>query len=448
MKQKIHSNSNTGGHLAWWQLSLLGVGCTTGTGFFLGTSIGIRESGYSIIVTLFLAAIATYLVFDSLARLIAQESLDGSYRAYAKKGFGHWAGFMIGWIYWSSEMMILGSTLTALGLFSQFWFPNAPLWMLASIFAVLGILIVLAGGKSFEKAENVFAVIKIAAIFMFIVLSILTWTGVIDIQKPVLHYPTENSRFFTHGARGLWAGFIFSFYAFAGIEVVGLMATNLKDPKEAPKSGKTMIFILSGLYFLSIILALLLVPLNEFSTDESPFLTALKHYDFPILVHLFNGALIIAGFSTVAASLYCVTMMVVNLAAEGDAPKLFRRKKDAPTEKLPLTAMGLTLVGVSCSICAAVFLPKNMYEYITTAGSLMLMYTWLFILATAWKLLKPKVSQKFKMLLAGLFILIAAAGCLLEKTSRTGFFFSLLVLILVSASAFILHKWKWQKAES
>ncbi len=36
--------------LKWWQLSLIGVGCTIGTGFFLGSSVGIKIGGPAIII--------------------------------------------------------------------------------------------------------------------------------------------------------------------------------------------------------------------------------------------------------------------------------------------------------------------------------------------------------------------------------------------------------------
>lgn len=36
------SKGNEKGNLKWWQLSLVGVGCTIGTGFFLGSAIGIE----------------------------------------------------------------------------------------------------------------------------------------------------------------------------------------------------------------------------------------------------------------------------------------------------------------------------------------------------------------------------------------------------------------------
>ncbi|MFP3490404.1 amino acid permease, partial [Staphylococcus sp. SIMBA_130] len=82
--------------------------------------------------------------------------------------FGPWAGFSNGWVYWSSEMLIMGSQLTALALFAQFWFPSTPLWLNASVFASLGLLIIFIGVQLVEKMENVFGIMKIAAIVMFL----------------------------------------------------------------------------------------------------------------------------------------------------------------------------------------------------------------------------------------------------------------------------------------
>jgi hypothetical protein len=36
------------GDMQWWQLSLVGVGCTIGTGYFLGSTIGIKTEDTSI----------------------------------------------------------------------------------------------------------------------------------------------------------------------------------------------------------------------------------------------------------------------------------------------------------------------------------------------------------------------------------------------------------------
>lgn len=53
------------GDLKWWQLSMIGVGCTIGTGFFLGSSIAIKKSGFSVFATFFLLPLALFLFFSS-----------------------------------------------------------------------------------------------------------------------------------------------------------------------------------------------------------------------------------------------------------------------------------------------------------------------------------------------------------------------------------------------
>lgn len=95
---------------------------------------------------------------------------------------------------------------------------------------------------------------------MFIVLAVLVITGVIG-KDDHMHTPDGMSDIFSNGVMGLWTGLIYVFFAFAGIEVMGLMAAELKDPKEAPKAGKVMLTTVATLYTISIAMALLLAPL-------------------------------------------------------------------------------------------------------------------------------------------------------------------------------------------
>lgn len=116
--------------LKWWQLSILGTGFIIGTGFFLGSNIAIKAAGPAVLVTFLLAAIGTYIVYDVLSRMTADDPQSGSFSYYSKKAFGNWAGFASGWVYWSSEMLIMGSQLTGISIFTKFWFPEVPIWIL------------------------------------------------------------------------------------------------------------------------------------------------------------------------------------------------------------------------------------------------------------------------------------------------------------------------------
>lgn len=424
--------------LTWWQMSFIGVGCIIGTGYFLGSSITIEKAGYLVLIAYSLAAIGTWIVYEALAKLTAEHPEKGSFRTYAKHAFGPWAGFSNGWVYWSSEMLIMGSQLTALALFAQFWFPKAPLWLTASVFASLGLLVILIGVQLVEMMENAFGVMKIAAIVMFLAIGAAALLGWLDPEKGQVGMEMTAKDFFSGSAMGLWVALVYAFYAFGGIEVMGLMANELKDPKNAPKAGKIMLFVLTLLYITSFFIVLKLIPIKQIDPNESPFLTALTQFDLSWIPHVFNAILIIAGFSTMVASLYAVTTMLVTLAEEKDAPALFAKKR----RKIPLPAFSLTTFVVLLSIGVALLLPENIFEYLTTAAGLMLLYNWMFILFSYRKLTKTTFKDHLKISIGIVLIGTAISGTLFDRISRAGFLVSLCFLLLIAGATFLKLKRK------
>ncbi|TCT20942.1 amino acid/polyamine/organocation transporter (APC superfamily) [Melghiribacillus thermohalophilus] len=428
-------------NMKWWQLSLFGVGCTIGTGFFLGSSIGIQMTGPSVIISFIAAGLATYLVYDALSAMMAVHPEKGSFREYAKKAFGHWAGFSVGWVYCSSELLIMGSQLTALSIFSRFWFPQIPLWIFAVCYGALGIVVLLAGAKKLSDLENLFAVLKVAAIVMFIIIAIYFVFAEIS-RMGALHIPVSPQDFFPEGVSGLWTSLIFAFYAFGGIEVMGLMAAELRKPEEAPKAGRVMLGLLVIIYGMSISLALILVQWNQFSSEESPFVTVLEQFHLTFFSHLFNAVFIIAGFSTMVAALYGVTMILTTLAEDGDAPSMFARK-----ERLSVSVPSLILliVALGASIIMALLLPENIYEYVTTGAGLMLIYNWLFILQSSRRLTKPDTAGQVKIQMGMVLVLLAVSGAAVSESSRPGFLISLGFVAVIGMVSFFQSKIRSEK---
>ncbi|WP_411748209.1 amino acid permease [Psychrobacillus psychrotolerans] len=444
MSKKPVSTNKEDGHLAWWQLSLIGVGCIIGTGFFLASSIAIQMTGPSVILAFTMAACATYIVFEALAKMSANDPQKGSFRTYAKKAYGRWAGFSSGWVYWCSEILIIGSQLTAISLLTKLWFPKVALWIFALIYAICGLLVLFIGAKAFGKLESVFAVMKIAAIFMFIIIAVLALTGVID-GNPKDNIPSTLEGFFPKGILGFWSALLFAFYAHGGIEVMGVMAIHLKKKEDAPKSGKVMLGLLGIIYVTSLILALLLMPYTKFKDDKSPFVTALSGFNLDFFPHVFTAAIIIAGFSTMSASLFSVTTILTTLSEEGDAPAIFS-KQTKKKFKTPLPAIALTSVGLILSIVTSLLLPDKVYQYITTAAALMLLYNWLFILAMYHRLVDTTKADKVKRVIGIILVSAAVSGALFHSTSRPGFFISLIFLSIIAIIVLFLRK-KWKKEE-
>src|SRR5690606_24148672 len=128
------------------------------------------------------------------------------------------------------EILIMGSQMAALSLFTRLWFPGVPMWVFASVYAVLGLFIIILGTKGFERAEHLFAVVKLAAIIAFLGLAgsaLLGWLG------GGKHAPSWPVPLFPTGAIGGWSSLIYAFYAFGGIEVMGMLAIRLKNPERS-----------------------------------------------------------------------------------------------------------------------------------------------------------------------------------------------------------------------
>ncbi|MBP2240375.1 L-asparagine transporter-like permease [Cytobacillus eiseniae] len=432
------SKDSESGNLSWWQLSLIGVGCTIGTGFFLGSAIGIKNTGPSIVFSFIIAALGTYIVYNLLAKMTAEDPQEGSFCYYADKAYGTWAGFSSGWNYWGSNILIMGSQLTALSILSRFWFLNVPLWIFASGYAILSIIVVLTGNKGFDKVENILAIIKTAAIIMFIIIAASALFGWLDGNVKHPGIPNSMNALFPEGLRGFWVSFIYAFYAYGGIEVIGLMAVRLKKKEDAPKAGLIMLIVLVIIYVLSLGLAVFMAAHGAFNEKESPFVTAFDKYNIAFFPHVFNAAIIIAGFSTMTASLFGVTALLVTMANDGNAPRLFARK--LKFKDLPLPSLGLAIFGLIASIITALLLPDKIYEYITTAAGILILLNWSFIIISALRILKMKIWGKTLAFLGLLLLLAAISGTLMEKSIRPGFFLSIIITGIIGIAAAIMHK--------
>ncbi|GLX70431.1 amino acid permease [Paenibacillus glycanilyticus] len=419
--------------LAWWQLSLIGVGSIIGAGFFLGTSLSIRTAGPSVLIGYIIAALATYIVFTSLAEMTIHDPRPGSFRAYARMAFGHSAGFLSGWIYWLAGLLIMSSEIIALSTFTAYWFPNVPHVWFSLAYAVLGFAIIFMGVRNFSQIESGFAVVKIAILVGFILFGALFVLNAIHLPSGIR--PPGNIRpWFPNGATGLWSAMIFVFFSFGGIEVVGVTSSELRRKEDVAKAGVVLIISLGFIYVLSLWMVLRMANWTAIDESASPFVTALSGFNIPYLDSIFNLVIISAAFSTMVGSLFSISRIMVSLANDGDAPRVVQvlNRRGVPTRSLLMTAIALAI----CMGCAYV-LPDTIYEYITTSAGVMLILNWILILASYLKL-RPRLTAltvKRRLLTnpyTGIvLILFALSGALLHQNERIGLGISLALIVIV-----------------
>ncbi|MTT31137.1 amino acid permease [Terrilactibacillus sp. BCM23-1] len=369
-KEKQIKKGN-GPHLPWWKLSLIGIGSVIGAGYFLGTGLSIHLAGPSILLGYLLAGVTAFFVFSALAEMTVNDPQSGSFRAYSKKAFGSSYGFVIGWMYWLSGLLIMSSEIVALSTFTKFWFPNAPLWTFTICYALLGFGINFMGVRNFGTIESMFAVIKLSTLLAFVVFGVLFLVGFIHPINMTTIEHTSFIQFFPQGVGGLWSALIFIFFSFGGIEVVGIASAELKNKHEIPKAGYGLVIALVSMYLLSLFFVLYLANWTRINTATSPFVSALSAFRFPFIESFFNLIIISAAFSTMVGALFSITQILVALADDGDAPKILKEKnkRGVATKSLLITAMGLAV-----SILFSFLLPNTLYEYVTTAAGVLLIF--------------------------------------------------------------------------
>lgn len=445
IEQQRHRKSKPGishSTLDWWNLSLIGVGAVIGAGFFLGTALSIQRAGLSILIAYIIGGLISYKVFSSLAEMSVRDPQEGSFRVYARKAFGSQMGFTSGWMYWLAGVLIMSTEVTALAIFSQFWFPTVPLWVFAAIYSALALAINLLGVRDFGKIESLFGLIKISALLIFIIFGLSMALGLINFLRPAASNLAELNQWFPAGITGLWTSLIFVLFSYGGIEVMGILSYELKQYKDIGKSGKVMLISLTGVYALALLFIFIMVPGYAVSTAESPFVTALSTFGFGFADSLLNVIIISAAFSTMVGALFAVTNVLVSLADDLDAPLLmaWRSKRGVPVPALMLTGVGLIF-----AIVMSFLLPNTVYEYLATAAGVMLILNWIIILLANLRLAPSYTSPHtgvtvnrskrgmLSYLTIGLIIL-TIAGATIHLSERIGVLFSLSMAALIFIS--------------
>lgn len=442
IKQTKQANEEaTGsGHLSWGQLSLIGIGSIIGAGFFLGTGVSVQLAGEAILLSYLFGGITVFLVFRALAQMAIRSPETGTFRAYARFAFGPDVGFLSGWVYWIAGVLIMSSEVTAISIFTRYWFPLVPLWVFAVLYSAVALGINLLGIRNFGMIESAFAFIKTSTLLLFILFGFLILFGLIPPSMSRLDHLTFSLHIrdlFPNGLMGIWESLLFVLFSYGGIEVLSVAANELKERKDLMKAGRTTLFVLTGIYILALFFVLLMTPWQSISPAKSPFVTALAAFQIPYLDSFLNFIIITAAFSIMVATLFSISRIMVSLANSGDAPpKLgFINRRGVAVYALLLSATGLAL-----TILLSFFLPAKLYELITSSAGVLLILNWIIILSShirltpVWKFPGPRYLSH----LGILFIIIALTGTLRDPTQRVGLMVSLSIFAGVSfISAFI-----------
>src|ERR1700692_921660 len=362
------------------QLIMIGLGGAIGTGLFMGSGLAIGYAGPAVILSYANAGIAAVAIVFGLSEMAVMHPTAGSFGTYAEIYLNPWAGIVARYSYWMAQVIAVGAEAVAAGVYMTFWFPGTPVWWWCLAFPLVLLSFKSRPVNNFGSIEYWFALIKVIAIVVFIVLGLATIFGIWT--KPVgLHNLTGlPGGFMPHGFGGVWMAVIIGILSFNGIEVIAVTSGEAKDTVRAiPAALRTMALRLFLFYVLALAIVVTFVPWTETGATvvtQSPFVRVFAHSGIRHAAGIMNFVVLSAALSSMNTNVYLCSRMLFSLSRGGYAPRLLGRLSKNGT---PITA--ILLSGACILVAAGVSkLTPLAYNYLFGVALFDAMIVWIIIL--------------------------------------------------------------------
>jgi AAT family amino acid transporter len=325
MKSTAERPSTTLGHsMKPRQLTMMGLGSAIGAGLFLGSGAGIQAAGPAVLISYLVAGTLIILVMWALGEMAAANPNSGAFSVYAEKAMGRTAGATVGWLWWLQLVVVIAAeALGAAGLLFTVW-PAVPVWALALVFMAVFTAINLAGVNNFGEFEFWFAILKVAAILLFLGIGTALLLGLLpEAASPGLGNITGN--FAPAGLGGIATALFVVIFAFGGTEIVSVAAAETENPQHSVGQAiRTVVWRILVFYIGSVFVIAAVLPATS-DALASPFAGVLDAARIPGAGTAITLVAVIALLSALNANLYGASRMVYSLAERGEAPGILSK---------------------------------------------------------------------------------------------------------------------------
>lgn len=355
-----------------FQLTMLGVGCTIGTGIFFVLTTEVPAAGPAIIFSFILAAIVAGFTALCYAELAGAVPVSGSSYSYAYATLGEVvamgiaacllleygvsaAAVSVGWSQYVNEFLgnaigirvpeALSVTPTEGGI------VNLP----AMVLVFLCMLLLIRGVSESATANAVMVIIKIAVLLMFVGVAATGWNS------------NNLADFAPFGMTGVWVATGGIFFSFIGLDAVSTAGEEVKDPaRTMPRAIVLALSIVTVVYVAVAIAAVGAQPWDRFEGQQaglSAILRELTGSNVPGTI-LAAGA-VISIFSVTLVTMYGQTRILFTMGSDGVLPPLFKRVNPRTLTPVPNTI----IVAIVVALLAG-FIPLDGLADMVSIGTL------------------------------------------------------------------------------
>lgn len=403
-----------GRSISLFQLTMLGVGATIGTGIFVILGDAVPKAGPGVILSFLVAGLTAGLTALCYAELASTIPASGSSYSYTYATLGELAACLVGWcllleygvsaaaiaVGWGQYLNELSLDLFGVRLPNAIANPpglNGGVCNLPAVLLVLMCCVLLMrGAGTSAKANAVMVLIKIAVLAMFILI------GMTAFDSRNLH------PFLPMGISGMGAAASTIFFSYIGIDAISTASEEVRNPRRTvPLAILFALLIVTVLYVLVALVGVGTQPYTRFNGGEAGLVHILRRItgaSWPGMV-LSAGA-IVSIFSVTLVVLFGQTRILYAMARDGMLPAVFAKVN--PRTRTP--DQNIIVVGTLVALAAALA-PLEVLADLTSMGTLVA-FAIVSIGVIILRRTQPGLARGFKVPLFPFTPIVSALFCL------------------------------------
>ncbi|MBC9926570.1 MULTISPECIES: amino acid permease [unclassified Leucobacter] len=412
-KELSESESGLKRSIGLFQLTLIGVGGTIGTGIFFILSEAVPIAGPAVIWSFVIAGIVAGLSVLCYAELASSVPVSGSSYSYAYSTLGEMpamavaacllleygvstAAVAVGWSQYVNQLInnLFGFELPHALSYApeEGGIINLPAILLIAMCAIL----LIRGTTESAVTNTIMVLIKVSVLFFFAAIAFTGWQ-------------VDNfANFAPLGFAGVMAGSGIIFFSFVGLDAVATAGDEAKNPRRnLPIALISALVIVIVVYVIVAMAALGAQPSADFEGQSAGLSVILEN----LLGASWPGTVVAAGavisiFSVTLVVLYGQTRILFAMSRDGMAPKIFQKVNPRTMTPVANTVIVSAIVAVLAGV-----LPINFLAEMTSIGTLAAFLV-VSIAVMVLRRREPNLERKFRVPFYPVVPILSILGCL------------------------------------
>ncbi|MET7621346.1 amino acid permease [Streptomyces sp. NPDC005408] len=358
--------------LTMWQLTMISIGATLGTGIFVVLGEATPLAGPAVAISFVIAGLTALFSALSYAELAGSIPVSGSSYSYSYATMGEIVAWICGWCLILEYGVSVAAVAVGWGEYLNELLDgtigvtipdaiSAPLGegglinLPALVVVLLAMSFLMGGAKESARVNTIMVGVKIVTLLLFIGIGFM---GI----KAGNYTPLAPL-----GVTGISAAAASLFFSYIGFDAASTAGEEAKNPKrDLPRAIMLSLLIVTVLYCLVALVAVGAMPWQDFEGTEAALAQIMKDVTGQSVwgVVLAAGA-VVAIASVVFAVLYGQTRILFAMSRDGLVPKLFAKVN--PRTGAPRA--NTVIVSLFCGALAA-FIPLGELANATSIGTL------------------------------------------------------------------------------